>query len=43
MKPVAYKVNGDKVKILFRCERCGKEHWNKAAQDDDIVYLVNFL
>jgi len=37
------KVSGDKVKILFRCERCGKEHRNKAAEDDDLGALVEIV
>ena len=43
MNPVAYKVNGDRLKILFRCEKCGKEHWNKIAEDDDLEVLVRIV
>ncbi|NOZ45033.1 MAG: RNHCP domain-containing protein [bacterium] len=41
MKPVSYiRKHGD-IKILFRCEKCGKEHWNKRAEDDDIEVLLS--
>ena len=43
MKPIAYNVSWDKIKILFCCEICGKEHWNKAAQDDDLQALVKIV
>ena len=43
MKPVAYKVKGDRIKVLFRCEKCGKEHWNKLAEDDNIQALIKII
>ena len=29
------------MKILFKCEKCGKLHRNKRAVDDDIDKLIN--
>lgn len=41
MKPVEldFKMSGWS-RLLFRCLRCGKEHWNKAAEDDMMENLV---
>ncbi len=41
MSPVEFifKMSGGS-KILFRCTVCGKEHWNKVADDDEIHNLV---
>ena len=39
MVPVAYEIKNSDYKILFRCEKCGKEHWNKRAGDDEMVNL----
>jgi len=39
MFPVAYEIKNSDYKILFRCEKCGKEHWNKRAEDDEIINL----
>ncbi|MDR0282119.1 MAG: RNHCP domain-containing protein [Candidatus Peribacteria bacterium] len=36
MFPIAYEMKNSDYKILFRCEKCGKEHWNKRAGDDEI-------
>lgn len=41
MKPVRYTIKHSQVKILFRCTACGKEHRNKAADDDDISALID--
>ncbi|MDD2536897.1 MAG: RNHCP domain-containing protein [Candidatus Absconditabacteria bacterium] len=39
MYPIAYELKNSDYKILFRCAPCGKEHWNKRAEDDEIVSL----
>ena len=41
MQPVEFifKMSGGS-KILFRCAMCGKEHWNKVAEDDQLENLV---
>ena len=40
MKPVEldFKMSGWS-KLLFRCTVCGKEHWNKVAEDDELEYI----
>jgi len=39
MYAIDYIIKSDEVKIKFKCSKCGKIHWNKAADDDDIVGL----
>lgn len=36
MIPTMYKRANGTIKILFRCQTCGKEHWNKASDDDHL-------
>jgi hypothetical protein len=43
MVPIAYELKNSDYKILFHCEKCGKQHWNKRAEDDEIVHLPTFL
>jgi hypothetical protein len=43
MFPIAYEIKNAEYKILFRCEKCGKEHWNKRAEDDEITLLPSFI
>ena len=40
MKPKIYEIRNGEMKILFVCEKCGKEHWNKRADDDDMDFLL---
>lgn len=41
MKPIQldFKMSGGS-KILFQCIQCGKQHWNKIADDDQLDQLV---
>jgi hypothetical protein len=43
MFPLAYEIKNADYKILFRCEKCGKEHRNKRAEDDEITALPRFI
>ena len=39
MYPIAYEMKNGEIRILFSCSKCGKEHWNKRAIDDEISAL----
>ena len=39
MYPVNYQLKNSDYKILFVCTKCGKEHRNKRAADDEIMKL----
>jgi hypothetical protein len=42
LKPIQTELNPKKgFVILFRCEKCGAELRNKAAQDDNQTLLIN--
>ena len=43
MKPKTYEIRNGGMKILFVCEKCGKEHWNKRAEDDDMEQLMKVV
>jgi len=43
MKPIDYKIQRGDIKILFQCEICDKQHWNKRAVDDDIDSLLTIV
>lgn len=43
MKPINYEIRNWTMKILFKCEKCGKLHWNKRAVDDDIQVLLQLV
>jgi hypothetical protein len=43
MVPIAYEIKNADYKILFRCEKCGKQHRNKRAEDDEITLLPEVL
>ncbi len=43
MVPVSYKLKWDKVKILFECLECGKQHWNKRAIDDNLIEIDSLI
>jgi DNA-directed RNA polymerase subunit RPC12/RpoP len=43
MFPIAYELRNSDYKILFRCEKCWKEHRNKRAEDDEIVRLPELI
>ena len=40
MKPVGVEGRVGDLRILHRCHLCGKEVWNKAAQEDDLEILL---
>lgn len=31
------------MKILFECEKCHKEHWNKRSEDDEMADLDRLI
>lgn len=39
MYPKMYEIKNGMTKILFVCEKCGKQHWNKASVDDELMNL----
>ncbi len=43
MVPISYKTNWDRVKILFQCIKCWKQHRNKTVPDDNIIELDNLI
>ena len=43
MYPVEYIVKNSDYKILFVCSKCGKKHWNKRAEDDEIEKLPELI
>ncbi len=43
MVPVDYIIKSDDVKIKFKCIKCGKTHWNKVADDDKILKIVDIV
>ena len=43
MYPKMYEIKNGMTKILFVCEKCWKEHRNKATIDDNLKDLDGFL
>ncbi len=43
MYPIDYKISNWQIKILFKCEKCWKLHWNIAADDDNIWDLPKLI
>ena len=43
MYPVDYQLKNSDYKILFVCSKCGKKHWNKRAEDDEITKLPTLI
>lgn len=41
LKPIGMEKFKDTYKIIYRCEKCGKEHKNVMAKDDNINVLIN--
>ncbi len=39
MYPRAYEIRNGVTKILLQCAKCGKEHRNKVATDDNLMTL----
>jgi len=42
MRPINYEIKHWKKRILFRCKKCGKEHWNKMLDEDDLEVLLDY-
>jgi rubrerythrin len=40
MEPIQVEAQKDEYRILHRCLKCGVEHWNKAAKEDDFEVLL---
>lgn len=43
MKPVAYEKMGDKERVIHLCIKCGHEHKNKLAPEDNRDVLVEVI
>ena len=41
LKPIGMEKFKDTFKIIYKCEKCGKEHKNIMAKDDNIEVLIN--
>ena len=42
LKPVGIEKFKDTFKILYRCNKCGFEHKNIVANDDNMDLIINF-
>lgn len=40
LKPIGIEKFKDTYKILYRCEKCGEEHKNIIAKDDDMNMII---
>jgi len=40
LKPVGIEKYKDKYKIIYKCEKCKKEHKNIIANDDDMDMII---
>ncbi|HCB51621.1 TPA: hypothetical protein DEP21_03530 [Patescibacteria group bacterium] len=43
MFPIEYKMLNSDYKILFQCSKCGKQHRNKRAIDDEVTKLPELI
>lgn len=43
MYPREYFISNGDMKILFECEKCHKQHWNKRAVDDEVEKLNELI
>jgi len=43
MVPINYMIKHGGTKILFECQKCGKQHWNKMAEDDDMDWGLKII
>ncbi len=43
MLPINYMLKHGVWKILFKCQKCGKEHRNKVADDDQFDALLWYI
>jgi len=37
MEPVETEMRKGEWRILYRCQECGYQHWNKAAKNDNLL------
>lgn len=40
LKPIGFEKFKDTYKILYRCEKCGEDHKNIIAKDDDMNMII---
>ena len=43
MYPSMYEIKNWDMKILFQCEKCGKQHRNKRSKDDEVEGLDKLI
>lgn len=43
MVPIEYLIKHGKQKIKFQCVTCGKQHINKAASDDELWSILQYI
>ncbi len=43
MYPIAYEIKNGWMKIQFQCQKCGKLHRNKRADDDEVEHLDMYI
>jgi hypothetical protein len=43
MYPISYEMKNGEYRILFSCSKCWKQHWNKRADDDNILDLPLYV
>lgn len=43
MYPISYEMKNSEIRILFSCTKCGKQHRNKRAEDDEITLLPGLI
>ena len=41
LEPIGIEKFKDTYKIIYKCEKCGKEHKNILAKDDNINVVIN--
>lgn len=41
LKPIAIEKFKDSYKIIYKCEKCNKQHKNIIAKDDDFNLIIN--
>lgn len=43
MYPISYEMKNSEIRILFACVKCGKNHRNKRAEDDEVGNLPQMI
>jgi len=43
MYPTMYEIKNWDMKILFKCAKCGKQHWNRRSSDDEVEKLDTLI